>query len=94
MEQGIDLPIQAVSDTATMVWPMLMHDLESEAKMQALKEYKELADEAAGLRSALKSCQDMLASKHGRIERWNDKICNLKGNITSLKQPQSTMSLM
>jgi hypothetical protein len=30
-EQGTDLPLQAVSDAVTMVWPMLMRDLESEA---------------------------------------------------------------
>jgi hypothetical protein len=30
-EQSIDLPIQAVGDAITMVWPMLMHDLKSKA---------------------------------------------------------------
>jgi hypothetical protein len=54
-----------------------MHNLESEARTQALKEYKELTDEAAGLRSALKSCQAMLVSECGKIERWNDKIRSL-----------------
>jgi hypothetical protein len=86
-EQSIDLPLQAVSNTVTTVWPMLMRDLKSEAKTQALKEYKEHTDKAAGLRSALESCQDTLASEHGRIERWDDKIRNWKDNIVALKQP-------
>jgi uncharacterized protein YlxW (UPF0749 family) len=79
-EQNIDLPLQAVGDTITTAWLMLMHDLESKARMQALKEYKELTDEAAGLRSVVKSCQATLTGKHGRIKRWDDKIRDLKDN--------------
>jgi hypothetical protein len=66
-EQGIDLPLQAVGDTVTMVSPGLIHDLESEAKTRSLKDYKDLADEVASLMAALKMCHDMLTSEHGRI---------------------------
>jgi chromosome segregation ATPase len=72
---------------------MLIHDLESEAKTQSLKDYMDLADKVASLRVALKSCHDMLTSKHGRIERWDDKIHNLKEEIAALKRLKSSMSM-
>jgi hypothetical protein len=97
-KQGIDLHREAVDHAVTMAWPMLMHDLKSEARMSALSYYKELADKAAGLRSALKSCQAMLDRECGRIERWDNNIHDLKDKIAALKQPRSTalttMSLM
>jgi hypothetical protein len=31
-EQSVNLPLQAVGNTVTTVWPMLMHDLESQAR--------------------------------------------------------------
>jgi hypothetical protein len=64
---------------------MLMHNLESEARVSALADYKELADEATSLRLALKSCQAMLASEHGRIERQDEKIRDLKDKIAARK---------
>jgi hypothetical protein len=38
-EQGMTLPIQAVSDAVTKVWPVLMRDLEDEAQERALETY-------------------------------------------------------
>jgi hypothetical protein len=60
-EQDIDLPLQAVGDSVTMALLGLMHDLKSKAKTRSLKDYKDLTNEAASLRAALKLCHDMLA---------------------------------
>jgi hypothetical protein len=60
--------------------------------MSALSDYKELVDKAAGLRSALKSCQTTLNSERGRIERWDDKIHDLKDGIVALKWLKSMAS--
>jgi hypothetical protein len=49
-EQSVDLSRQAVGNTITTAWLMLMHNLESEARVSALADYKELTDEAASLR--------------------------------------------
>jgi phage shock protein A len=71
---------------------MLMRDLESEASARALADYKDLVDEAAGLRAALKMSQATLASEHRRIERWDETIHDLKDKIAAVKQPWSTVS--
>jgi hypothetical protein len=76
-----------------MAWLVLMCDLESEASVSALADYKDLTDEAAGLRAVLKMSQAMLTSEHSRIERRDKTIRNLKDEIVALKQPQSTASM-
>jgi hypothetical protein len=67
-----------------------MHDLESEASVSALEDYKALADEVASLRADLKASQSTLTSGGGRIEWWDETIRDLKDKITALKRPQST----
>jgi hypothetical protein len=68
-EQGINLPIQAVSDAVTMAWPTLMQDLENEARARALEDYKYLVDDAASVKAELKASQTVLTSKRSRVER-------------------------
>jgi hypothetical protein len=92
-EQHIDLHMQDVGDTVTTAWLKLMRDLESEASMNALVDYKALADEAASLRAALKTSQSTLTSEHARINHRDEMICDLKDEIATLKRPQSTLSL-
>jgi hypothetical protein len=91
-EQGIDLPIQAVGNTVTTVWPALMRDLESEARSRALEDYKGLADDPARLKAELKSSQSALATECSRVKRRDDTICDLKEEIEALKRRQSTVS--
>jgi hypothetical protein len=61
-EQGMNLPIQAVSDAVTTAWPTLMQDLKDEARARALETYKDLVDDAAGLRAELKASEAALTS--------------------------------
>jgi hypothetical protein len=67
-EQGVNLPIQVVSDAVTKVWLMVMRDLEDEARERALDTYKDLADDTASLRAALKASEAALTSERSRVE--------------------------
>jgi hypothetical protein len=91
-EQGVNLPIEAVGDTVTKAWPMLMRDLKAEARDMALESCKDLADNAASLKAELKASKAALNSEHSRVERWDETIRDLKDEITALKWPPSTVS--
>jgi hypothetical protein len=93
-EQGINLPIQAVGNAVTTAWPALMRDLESEARARALDDYKDLADNVASLKAELKVSQAVLNSKHSRVKRRDETICNLKDEIMAIRKPPSTVSTM
>jgi hypothetical protein len=90
-EQGMDmdLPTQAVGDAVTTVWPLLMRDLEDEARERALRTYKGLADEADRLRADLKVSEAARVDERSRVERRDETIHNLRDEIAALKQPQS-----
>jgi plasmid stabilization system protein ParE len=92
-EQGFNLPIQAVSDAITMAWLALMRALEPEARARALRDYKDLADDAAHLKADLKVSQAALDSERSRVERWDKTIRDLKDEIAALKRPPSTVSV-
>jgi hypothetical protein len=91
-EQGVNLPIQAVGDAVTKAWPMLMQDVEDDARERALDTYKDLADDAASPKAELKASKAALTSEHSRVERWDKTIHDLKDEITALRRPQSTAS--
>jgi hypothetical protein len=91
-EQDVNLPIQVVGDTVTKAWPMLMRDLEDEARERALESYKDLADNTASLKAELKASKAVLDSECSRIERRDATICDLKDKITALQRPPSTVS--
>jgi hypothetical protein len=92
-EQGVDLPIQADGNAVTTAWLTLMRDLESEARVRALEDYKDLTDDTASLKVELKVSQSVLASEHSRVVRWDETIRNLKDKIVALKRPQSMVSM-
>jgi hypothetical protein len=91
-EQCVDMHMQDVGDAVTTVWPKPRRDLEREASTSALADYKALADEAAGIQAALKTCQSTLTSEHARIDHRDEMIRDLKDEIATLKPPQSTVS--
>jgi hypothetical protein len=91
-EQGMDLPIQAIGDSITKAWPILMRDLEDEAWERALRTYKGLADEANCLRADLKASEATLIDERSRVERRDEIIRDLRDEITALKWPQSGTS--
>jgi hypothetical protein len=91
-EQGMDLPIQAVGNTVTTAWPILMRDIEDEAQERALRTYKGLADEADRLRADLKSFEAALIDECSRVERRDKTIRVLREEIGALKRLQSTTS--
>jgi hypothetical protein len=93
-EPGFELPIQVVGDAVTTAWPALMRDLENEARARALRDYKDLVDDAAHLKAELKASQAALESERGRVERRDEKIRDLKDEIAALKRPPSTVSTM
>jgi hypothetical protein len=66
-----------------MAWPALMRDLKSEARVRALEDYKDLADDAASLKAELKVSQSVLASENSRVKRWDEMICDLKDDIVA-----------
>jgi hypothetical protein len=88
-EQGMDLPIQVIGDAVTKAWPILMRDLEDEARERALRTYKGLADEANHLRADLKASEAALTNECSRVERHDEMIRDLRDEIAALKQPQS-----
>jgi hypothetical protein len=87
-EQGMDLPTQAVGDAVTTAWPLLMRDLEDEARERALRTYKGLADEADRLREDLKSSEAVLIDERSRVKRRDETIRVLREEIGALKRPQ------
>jgi hypothetical protein len=91
-EQGMNLPTQAIGDAVTTAWPLIMRDLEDEARERALRTYKGLADEADRLRADLKSSEATLSDEHSRVERRDEMIRVLREEIGALKRPQSTTS--
>jgi hypothetical protein len=93
-EQGMNLPIQAVSDAVTKVWPMLMRDLEDEARERALETYKDLTDNAASLRAELKASEAALVSERSRVDKCNETIRDLRDEIAALKWPTLTVSTL
>jgi hypothetical protein len=86
-EQGMNLPTQAVGDTVTKVWLMLMRDLEDEARERALETYKDLADDANCLRVELKASEAVLTNERSRVGRRYETICDLRDEIAALKRP-------
>jgi hypothetical protein len=93
-EQGMNLPIQVVGDAVTKVWPMLMRDLEDEARERALETYKDLTDDANRLRADLKASEAALTDEHSRVGRRDEMIRDLRDEIAALKRPTSTVSTM
>jgi hypothetical protein len=93
VEQGMNLPIQVVGNAGTMAWPALMQDLKDKAQARALEIYKVLADDTVSLRAELKVSEAVLTERT-RVERQHETICDLKDEITALKQPQSTASMV
>jgi hypothetical protein len=69
-----------------------MRDLERIAEERTLDDYKSLEDDVAQLTTRLDSSQSVLASERDRVERRNETIRELKGEIERLKDPQSNMS--
>jgi hypothetical protein len=91
-EQGMNLPTQAIGNAVSTAWPMIMRDLQDEARERALRTYKGLADETDRLREDLKSSEAVLSDERSRVERCDETIHILKEEISALKRPQSTLS--
>jgi hypothetical protein len=60
--------------------------------VRALRDYKDLVDDAAHLKADLKVSQDVLDSEPSRVERRDKMIHDLKDEIAALKQPPLTVS--
>jgi hypothetical protein len=59
---------------------------------RTLDDYKALEDDVARLTTRLDLSQSALACERNRVERRNEMIRELKGEIERLKRPQSNMS--
>jgi hypothetical protein len=92
-EQHVDLHMQDIGDTITMVCPKLMHDLESEASSSALADYKALVDEAASLRphnprSPVSATELIDGMKQSAISRARSRLSNILSRRHQQQHPR------